>query len=116
MYLPNEEFVKLHSLDYMEYMKTQSCCLTGQPSPDLHHLEAIGTRGKRYAPNQRHFTVIPLSRDKHSELHSLGVHKFQERYNIQLWQEAYYYFAKWLLVKVEKTEIEPNLPENDDEV
>jgi len=100
MYLPNEDYVKLHSLDYLEWMRQQPCCLTGNPVADLHHLEAIGTRGHRKEPNQRHFTVVPLVREKHSELHDIGIHKFQEKYNIQLWQDAYYYFAKWLLLNI----------------
>mgnify|MGYP003113246569 CR=1 FL=1 len=104
MYLPNEEFIKSYSEEYLEYIQEQVCCITGSTAPDAHHLEAIGMGQNRKNPNQKHFTAIPLSRELHTEVHAIGIHKFQERYNIQLWQEAYYYFAKWLLIKMGKAE------------
>ena len=103
MFLPNEKFIKTYSLEYLEYMKDQPCCVTGNQNSDSHHLEAIGMGQNRKKPNQKHFTTISLSREMHSELHSIGLNKFQSKYNVQLWQEAYYYFAKWLLIKLDKT-------------
>ncbi|MAH50663.1 hypothetical protein CMI37_32890 [Candidatus Pacearchaeota archaeon] len=116
MYLPNEDYIKSYSLDYLDYVRKQNCCVTGQQMPDVHHLEAIGTRGGRKEPNQRHFSAIPLCRDLHIEVHQIGLHKFQEKHNIQLWKEAYYYVAKWLLIKMDKAEIKPNIEEYDDKV
>jgi hypothetical protein len=116
MYLPNEDYVKLYSLEYLDYIRTRPCCVTGQEIVDAHHLEAIGSRGHRNEPNTRHFTAIPICRELHTELHTIGIHKFQEKYNIQLWQEAMYLFVKWLLIKMDKAEIKPNIEEYDDEV
>tara|TARA_R110000803_G_scaffold49530_2_gene103021 strand:- start:9384 stop:9698 length:315 start_codon:yes stop_codon:yes gene_type:complete len=104
MYLPNEEFIKTYSDEYLDYIKLQSCCITGSQDSDCHHLEAIGMGQNRKKPNQKHFTAIPLTRELHTEVHAIGINKFQEKYNIQLWQEAYYYFAKWILIKMGKTE------------
>jgi len=102
MYLPNEDFIKTHSLEYLDYMKTHPCCCTGNTEADVHHLEAIGMGQNRKKPNQKHFTCVSLSRERHTELHAIGINKFQSKYNIQLWQEAYYYFAKWLLIRIDK--------------
>lgn len=102
MYLPNEEFIKTYSEEYLEYIKEQSCCISGTKDIDAHHLEAVGMGQNRKKPNQKHFTAVPLSRELHTEVHQIGINKFQEKYNVQLWQEAYYYFAKWLLTKMGK--------------
>ena len=105
MYLPNEEFVKTFSEEYLEYIKLQPCCVTGtNVSVDAHHLEAVGMGQNRKKPSQKHFTTVPLSRELHTEVHAIGLNKFQEKYNVQLWQEAYYYFAKWLLTRIGKGE------------
>ena len=101
MFLPNEDFIKTHSLEYLDYMREQSCCVTGREA-DLHHLEAIGADHNRKKPNQKHFTIIPLTRELHTEVHQIGLNKFQGKYRVQLWQEAYYYFAKWLLIRINK--------------
>ena len=67
-----------------------------------HHLEHIGMGCDRKKPNQKHFTAVPLNRVMHTEVHAIGLNAWQSKYNVQLWQEAYYYFAKWLLVKMGK--------------
>tara|TARA_R100001163_G_C4987738_1_gene141503 strand:+ start:306 stop:620 length:315 start_codon:yes stop_codon:yes gene_type:complete len=103
MYLPNENFIKTYSEEYLEYIKKLPCCVTGtNVSVDAHHLEHIGMGHDRKQPNQKHFTAVPLNRIMHTEVHAIGLNKFQSKYNVQLWQEAYYYFAKWLLIKIGK--------------
>jgi hypothetical protein len=114
MYLPNEDYIKLYSLEYIEYIRTRPCCVSGDTVVDAHHLEAIGSRGQRYEPNTRHFSAIPICRELHTELHTIGIHKFQEKYNIQLWQEAMYLFAKWLLIKLDKPEEKPLIVEEEE--
>ena len=115
MYLPNEDYVKLHSLEYLEFIRSNHCIVTGSEFVDAHHLEAIGSRGGRNEPNARHFSAIPICRELHTELHTIVVHKFQEKYNIQLWQEAMYCFAKWLLIKMGKDKELQGLTEGQEE-
>tara|TARA_R100001163_G_C4972072_1_gene131583 strand:+ start:333 stop:647 length:315 start_codon:yes stop_codon:yes gene_type:complete len=104
MYLPNEEFIKTYSEEYLTYIQAQPCCVSGIRDVDAHHLEAIGMGQDRKKPNQKHFTAVPLSRELHTEVHASGLNDFQAKYNVQLWQEAYYYFAKWLLTRIGKGE------------
>jgi hypothetical protein len=42
---------------------------------------------------------VPLSRDMHTELHQIGINRFQEKYKVDLWQEAYYFFVNYLVQK-----------------
>tara|TARA_R110000824_G_scaffold13459_2_gene58600 strand:- start:3105 stop:3377 length:273 start_codon:yes stop_codon:yes gene_type:complete len=86
----------------LQYIKEQPCCVSGTNDADAHHLEAVGMGQNRKKANQKHFTSIPLSRTLHTEVHQIGLNKFQIKYNVQLWQEAYYYFAKWLLIRIDK--------------
>jgi hypothetical protein len=97
IFLPNEEKAKEYSLEYIEFMRDQPCCISMQHGCDLHHLDNIQVNRKK--PNMRHFTVVPLNRLLHTEFHAMGIDKFQQKYKIQLWREAMYSFGRWLLTK-----------------
>ena len=102
IFVPNEDKAKQYSLEYIEYMRNQPCCISFENGCDLHHLDNVQVNRKK--PNIRHFTVVPLNRLLHSEYHAIGIDKFQQKYKIQLWREAFYNLAKWVLVKVEDNE------------
>ena len=94
-----DEFVERYSLEYYEYMKSEECCITGTEFADPHHLIAIGMGQSRKKPSSKHFTIVPLCREMHTELHQIGIHKFQEKYNIQLWQKAFNMLFNWFIVQ-----------------
>jgi hypothetical protein len=98
-YFEHGEDLEEYSLAYLDYIRTLNCCVTGHTIADPHHLEPIGMGNDRNKPSLRHFTCVPLCREMHTELHAKGIHWFQERYRIQLWQEAFYILAKWLITQ-----------------
>jgi hypothetical protein len=104
IFVANEKLAQSYSLEYLEYMKKEVCCISFQHPCDLHHLDNIQVNRKK--PNIRHFTVVPLNRLLHSEFHAIGIDKFQQKYKIQLWKEAFYYFAKWVIKKREEIDDE----------
>tara|TARA_R100000773_G_scaffold20599_1_gene18373 strand:+ start:5178 stop:5498 length:321 start_codon:yes stop_codon:yes gene_type:complete len=95
----NNKFIETYSLDYVDFIRSKVCCVTGNGVADPHHLHALGMGANRKKPNARHFTCIPLSREMHTELHAQGMHYFEQKYNIDLWQEAYYLFISYLVLK-----------------
>ena len=103
-FVENEDYIKEYSLEYLDYVRTLSCCVTGDRNAEPHHLEAIGMGANRKKPNIKHFTCIPICRDVHIEVHAKGINWVNERYRVQLWQEAYYTLAKWLIIRAEKKE------------
>ena len=60
-------------------------------------------RQKSYWKDARYVELLiagkPLSREMHTELHQIGIDRFQEKYKIDLWQEAYYFFINFLVQK-----------------
>tara|TARA_R100000657_G_C4674860_1_gene120284 strand:+ start:736 stop:1068 length:333 start_codon:yes stop_codon:yes gene_type:complete len=95
----NNEFINKYSLEYVDFIRNKQCCVSGSDIADPHHLHAIGMGSNRLKPNARHFTCIPLSREMHTELHAQGLPYFQQKYKIDLWQEAYYFFINFLIQK-----------------
>lgn len=95
----NNEFIKEYSLEYLDFIRAKQCCVSGKSVADPHHLHALGMGANRKKPNARHFTCVPLSRDMHTELHQQGMAYFQQKYKIDLWQEAYYFFVNFLVQK-----------------
>ena len=100
-YVENEDIIKDRSLDYVDFIREQPCCVTGRQA-EPHHLDALGMGANRNKPNIKHFTCIPLSREIHTELHAKGINYMQEKYRIQFWEEAYYYCLKYFLTKILK--------------
>jgi len=81
--------VNKDSLKYLDYIRGCTCLVCFAPSPDPDHLEAIGMGGNRKKPTLKHFSCIPLCRKHHTERHSLGIFRFEDKYKINLWKEAF---------------------------
>ena len=79
----------------MEYISSMGCLVCGQSNPDRDHLETVGMGGNRDKDIWEHFSCIPLCRIHHTERHS-GMKKFEERYRINLWKEAFRILRRWL--------------------
>lgn len=59
----------------------KKCCVCGRPS-DLHHVDRIGIRGSRKRIVHEGMEVLPLCREHHNEVHSIGQPAFNERYHL----------------------------------
>jgi hypothetical protein len=93
------EFIVEQSLEYIDFIRDKACCVSGDSIADPHHLHAVGMGQNRKKPSAKHFTCVPLSREMHTELHKIGTQAFEKKYNISLWQEAYYLFISFLVLK-----------------
>lgn len=92
-----QEIIDKHSLNYVDWIRKKSCCITGYEHSDPHHLDAIGMGQNRNRPSYKHFTCVPLCREKHSELHQIGQKAFERRYNCNLWEVAFYNYRNYCL-------------------
>jgi len=59
---------------YLEYIRSLPCVVCDMPG-EPHHVVSRKAYGSDYK-------AIPLSREYHSECHSIGKNTFQERYNL----------------------------------
>lgn len=69
------------SRKYLDWVKTQPCIVSGLPADDPHHLVGHGFSGSGKAPD---WTVIPLTRELHNELHHIGWRAWEVKYDSQL--------------------------------
>jgi hypothetical protein len=81
---------------YIEHVRNLPCCVGGEGHVDPHHLKAIGMGRNRVNLMWEHFTVIPLSRSKHTEIEQIGVAAFEEKYQIDVYKFALHTLAKWI--------------------
>ena len=74
---------------FVEWCKTMNCVVTGQSGVELHHVKSRGSGGTWK-------DIVPLSPEKHRELHRIGVKSFEERYTISLRAKALLIHGWWL--------------------
>jgi hypothetical protein len=63
-------------------MVNKKCCVCGKPA-DLHHVDAIGMGNDRTEVIHIGREALPLCREHHTLLHSMGNKKFMETYHLQ---------------------------------
>ena len=86
--------------DYINYIKSKHCIVCGVSPVDPDHLEHIGMGNNRNSKSSllKNYTCVSLCRQHHSERHDLGLRRFEEKHNLNLWKEAFYllrgYFAE----------------------
>lgn len=78
---------------YVKWVKEQPCIITNQYGVDCHHLIGHGFSGMgTKAPD---WAVIPLTREVHTELHTIGFKEWENRNGSQLfllmrfWQQNF---------------------------
>lgn len=81
-------------MDYKSYVRTLPCLICGQGS-EPHHLLSVGMGRDRTKPKWEDYTVIPLCREHHQELHQIG-RQFEKKYKINLYKEALKILSKWI--------------------
>ena len=83
--------------DYIKYIKSKHCLVCGRSPVDPDHLEHLGMGGANKG-GLKDYSCVSLCRQHHSERHDLGLRRFEEKYNLNLWKEAFYllrgYFAE----------------------
>jgi len=53
------------------------CLVSGVLDPDIHHVKTRGSGG-----GDEFWNLMPLSREKHTEVHKIGLNKFSEKYPV----------------------------------
>ena len=68
--------------DYLySCLARKKCCICGQHS-DLHHVDRVGMGRNRNEIIHEGMEALPLCRQHHNEVHSLGERRFFERYHL----------------------------------
>ena len=87
---------KLPSKKYLDYIREKPCSVCGQTPVDPHHMEEVGMGGAN-KDGYKDYTCVPLCRYHHSEYHSHGIHYFESRYNVNLWQDAFNLIRRYFI-------------------
>ena len=89
---------KLQSKKYLDYIKEKPCLVCGTMPCDPHHMDAIGMGGAN-KNGSKDWTCVPLCRIHHGEYHSYGLNKFETRYNINLWKDAFNLIRSYFVLR-----------------
>lgn len=80
--------------DYLRWVRTLPCVITGVSGVDAHHMLGYGMHGMALkAPD---WAVFPLSREEHARLHHFGWKEWEEKHGQQ-----WYYVARTLGMAIE---------------
>lgn len=60
---------------------------------ECHHLIAVGWRQAK----RNDLTAVNLCRAAHSEIEQIGVEKFQEKYQLDVWRESAWLLIEWFV-------------------
>jgi hypothetical protein len=63
-------------------MINKRCCICGKPA-DLHHVQSVGSQGYRDKINHIGLEALPLCREHHISLHSMGNKEFMKQYHLE---------------------------------
>ena len=83
--------------DYLKFLKKKPCpILHVHAGPlDVHHLRAVHWRES----NRNDLTGMPLCRLAHNEVEQIGINKFEKKYSLNLWKEAFFLFLEYAVKK-----------------
>lgn len=84
----------INSKEYIKFVKSHHCLICGNSPVDPDHLEHLAMGGAN-KNGLKDFSCINLCRIHHSERHHLGIKRFEEKYNINLWKEAFNLIRKY---------------------
>ena len=80
---------RIENEKYLEYIRNKTCLISGDAA-EAHHLVSRGAGGSDY-------TSIPFAHVFHVEIEQIGVKKFEEKYNINVWKEAHRLLERYML-------------------
>jgi hypothetical protein len=84
----------INTKDYIKFVKSHHCLICGKSPVDPDHLEHLGMGGAN-KNGIKDFSCINLCRVHHRERHDLGTKRFEEKYNVNLWKEAFNLIRKY---------------------
>ncbi len=94
--------LKKETKEYLSFVRSHPCLVCNESSVDADHLQARGMGGRKnkgtHTGSLIDFSTVPLCRIHHTERHSIGTTKFQEKYNINLWREAFMLIRDWYVL------------------
>jgi len=73
---------RIESLGHLRLVRAKSCVVCQKGEVDAHHLDSKGSGGSD-------LSTVPLCRSHHREYHAMGLILFEEKYNVNLWREAW---------------------------
>jgi len=76
--------------EYLAWIKSLPCLVTGKVGADPHHLSSVGSGGSDYS-------AVPLKRKFHNEIEQIGVKEFEVKYKLSVWYSAWSFLLKWYL-------------------
>ena len=62
-------------------LRNIKCCVCGKPA-DLHHVDAVGRGYDRKEIVHEGMRALPLCREHHTEMHTIGKEKFDQKYHV----------------------------------
>jgi hypothetical protein len=72
----------LRDRKYLDWVKSQLSVISKRPADDAHHLIGHGQGGM--GTKVTDYWTFPLTRDEHTELHSMGWKAWEEKYGSQM--------------------------------
>lgn len=83
--IPTKDSLLDRSPDVARYvyccLMNKKCCISGKKA-ELHHVDAVGMGRDRREIVHLGYRVIPLSRQYHTEAHTIGQKSFEEKYHV----------------------------------
>jgi len=64
--------------EYTRWIHRQPCCICGRGPVDAAHVRTRGASGGEYD------NLVPLCRHHHIEQHTIGIHTFQRKWQVNL--------------------------------
>ena len=92
--------LKKETKEYLKHVRKHPCFVCSETNVDCDHLQIRGMGGKgsrkgAHSGTIIDFSCVPLCRLHHTERHSLGIRRFNEKYNVDLWKEALMLLRSW---------------------
>ena len=90
--MTHPKFMKFIDKGYLQWIREKPSIVSGYPPPsDPHHLFNTGKKGKR-----NDYLEIPLTREDHTEIHTIGHDTFEEKHCIDLMAEAFNLLSRYI--------------------
>ena len=90
---------KYISKNYIKYIKKQPCIVCGSMPCDPDHLEARGMGGAN-RDGYKDYSCVPLCRIHHTERHQIGNKRFEDKYILNLWYDAFNLLRRYFIKNV----------------
>lgn len=93
---------KIVDEEYKIYIVSHACLVCTNRETDGDHLVARGTG----SASQNDYSLVPLCRQHHSERHQLGNAKFEIKYSVNLFKEAWRLLSSWIVRRQLQAELD----------